>query len=97
MTVILSKIPKEAVYLCAKQLTNFGCEVLFDTEFEDYLAGDVNSISGRIKFTWQREELTVNVVKNMGHFPELLLLGGIKQLVDEACEDVRNDKLPKKS
>src|SRR5208337_3744453 len=63
----------------------FGARV----EFTDGWCGIVASESGTLSFTWAHSVLCVRVMEDQGHFPSALIIGGIKQTVEEANEIVR--------
>jgi hypothetical protein len=65
-----------------KLLEEFGCRV----EFETPLRGKVIHLSGVLRFSHNGRRMHVTVERDYGHFPRLLLLGGIRQLIEEAAE-----------
>jgi hypothetical protein len=72
--------------LLATQLESHGAHITFDTP----ASGIVQTVSGRMTFTHDdiASVLRVTVVDDAGHFPRMLLIGGIKQMVAEAVEAV---------
>lgn len=77
--------PLEALPILKKQLESFGAHVHFETP----VTGRVHSIAGQLAFEHQDGTLSIRVVKEEGHFTRGLLIGGIRQMVQEACELVR--------
>jgi hypothetical protein len=90
MKIECRNVPEEAMPLIAEQLRAFGARVTFSGGW----SGVVASIAGKMQFAYDRGTLTVTVLENAGHFPQALLIGGIKQTVEEACEIVRRRILP---
>lgn len=75
----------EALSLIAQGLRSFGARVTFDKQW----AGLVMSEAGTMFFRYQDHELTVTVVEDRGHFSRGLMIGGIRQTVEEANERIR--------
>lgn len=87
-TVQVRNVPVGTVRVLAKQLHEYGCVVEFD--FNSSLAGKVRHDAGVVNFDHDGMDcFTVVIEVNAGHFPGTLLIGGIKQLIEEAAEDVR--------
>lgn len=84
LTVTCNCLP-EALPIVAKELRAFGARVTF----EDGWAGVVASEAGTLTFKYSDGRLFVTVKEDFGHFPRLLLIGGIKQTVSEANEIAR--------
>lgn len=84
ITVTCNCLP-ESLPVIAKELQAFGARVLF----EDGWSGIVASESGTLRFKYSAGLLVVTITEDFGHFPRLLLIGGIKQTVSEANETVR--------
>lgn len=83
MTVRCRNVPVEALEPLASQLRHFGAVV----KFGDYRTGGIIShVSGVASFDHAGDILTVKILHNPGHFPHWLLVGGIKQLVEETVE-----------
>lgn len=85
MTIECKNVPAAALPLIAEQLRAFGARV----DFRDGWSGIVASQSGKMLFTYWPDTLKVTIIEDAGHFPQALLIGGIKQTVEEACEIVR--------
>jgi hypothetical protein len=69
--------------LIKEELEKFGCKVVFITETYGY----VYHISGTIY--WEilnKGTLSIHIVENKNHFTRLLLLGGARQIIEEAIE-----------
>jgi hypothetical protein len=74
--------PANVLPILATYLKGFGCGVRFDSPS----SGTVTHDAGRIRF-WHRDGiLTIAIERNEGHFPHALLIGGIRQLIEEAAE-----------
>lgn len=81
---ISENVPERAVSLMAEQLTSFGAEVeLFEG------GGKVHSVAGVLSFRLDyKGTFAVRVERNEGHFSDAMLLGGVRQFVEEAIERV---------
>lgn len=77
-------VPLEALPLMSAQLEQFGSRVVFEQPH----SGTVESVAGCLKFKLESGALQVKVEKDHGHFPELMLIGGMRQFVEEAVEMV---------
>jgi len=84
LTVTCDCLP-EALPILAEQLKGFGSNVLF----ANCRSGIVASEAGELFFNYAHGRLSVTVTRDLGHFPRLMLIGGIKQTVGEANEIVR--------
>lgn len=74
--------PLSALPAIAAELRKFGCHVHFITE----TFGSVQHSAGKLHWEHDGEYLHVTIVENHGHFPRRLLIGGIRQMVEEAVE-----------
>lgn len=81
VTVTCNCLP-EALPIVAKELRAFGARV----SFENGWAGVVASEAGTLAFRYSDGLLFVTIKEDLGHFPRMLLIGGIKQTVSEANE-----------
>lgn len=79
---ISENVPERAVSLMAQQLTGFGADIeLFEG------GGKVHSVSGVLSFRLDyRGTFAVRIECNEGHFSDAMLLGDIRQFVEEAVE-----------
>lgn len=84
VTVTCNCLP-EALPIVAKELRAFGARV----SFENSWAGVVASEAGTLAFQYLDGLLFVTIKEDLGHFPRMLLIGGIKQTVSEANEIAR--------
>jgi hypothetical protein len=82
MTVIIANVPADVVPILRDQLENFGCTVKFHTPS----SGTLESPAGALRFEHKEESLTVELIDNRGHFPKMMIVGGIRQMVQEAIE-----------
>jgi hypothetical protein len=86
-TLRVENVPPETVGVLAAELRKYGCDVGFRSLF----SGQVTHAAGTVEFEHDGiHTLTCEVVTDGGHFPGLLLIGGMRQLIEEAAEDVRN-------
>jgi len=84
-TVVKCLCSEKALTVIAEQLQAHGARVIFESETH----GRVESEAGVLTFGHSGCHLTVVVIEDRGHFPAALLIGGIKQTVEEANEIVR--------
>ena len=85
MTIILRKVPFQALNVIAEQLRGYGAEVTFKTPY----CGEVVSVAGRARFEYDGDETLIVVVENsLGHFPPAMIRGGLRQLVEEIVEGI---------
>jgi hypothetical protein len=75
-------VPSKALPMLARTLEEYGAKVAFESETK----GMVEHDAGRLSFEHSGVILTVVVEHNAGHFPTMLLVGGVKQLVSETVE-----------
>ena len=75
-------VPRAALPKLADQLRAFGAEI----RFYDETRGEVTHLSGVIEFEHRDDVLHLRVTKHAGHFPRLMLIGGMRQLVYETVE-----------
>ena len=82
MVVNCPNVPREAIGALAGQLRKFGCVVTFEGE-----NGTIRHESGTLSFSHYPDgTLAVTILHNPGHFPQRLIAGGIRQLVEETME-----------
>lgn len=74
--------PVEALPLLVDQLMRHGAEVRFDDE----TSGLCSHVSGKIRFRHDAGVLHMEVFDQAGHFPPRMIVGGIRQAVEEAKE-----------
>jgi hypothetical protein len=87
MIIQCRNVPVSAVPVLAAQLAEYGAAITFDpSNTERVISGSIEHVSGSMRFLHMDNRLIVELVKDSGHFPRLLLIGGIKQLVREAVE-----------
>jgi hypothetical protein len=82
ITLACPNVPREALPKIAEQLRAFGADI----QFQDEMRGIVQHASGVIEFEHAGDILYLRVTKHAGHFPRLLLIGGMRQLVYETVE-----------
>lgn len=82
---VSENVPSEALPLMGQQLEQFGAAVTFDEPH----AGFIESVAGSLRFRLDKGgALKVKLENNPGHFPPLMLIGGMRQFVEEAVEMV---------
>jgi len=82
-------MPHAVLPVLKKELEKFGAKVTFLTE----TSGRVDSIGGQLTFEHADNVLTIEVVKEHGHFPLSMLTGGIRQTVYEARELIEREAI----
>ena len=89
LTVNHKGVSPRSLEILASQLRGFGAEVVFDGP----LSGRIQSVSGEMVFLHDGDEgLTVSLTRDAGHFPLNLLVGGIRQMIEEAVELLRHNE-----
>jgi hypothetical protein len=78
-------VPAEAVLVLARQLEALGARVAFEAE----LAGVCHHPSGTMRFTHVGDMLLIEVLDHKGHFPDKMVIGGIRQMIEEAVQMVK--------
>jgi hypothetical protein len=71
----------------ASQLEAYGMKVIFHSPTHGY----TECISGKLKFSHNDGNLIVEILENLGHFTDTIIIGGIRQVVEEIIES-RNIK-----
>jgi hypothetical protein len=66
----------------ASQLEVYGMKVIFSSPTHGY----TECISGKLKFSHNDGNLIVEIVENLGHFTDTIIIGGIRQVVEEIME-----------
>jgi hypothetical protein len=82
LNVIIGAVSESVLPVLAQDLQEFGVKVHFETEW----SGTLECASGKMRFHYENSVLSVVVIVNLGHFPDVMLCGGIRQLVEEAIE-----------
>lgn len=75
-------VPASVLPSLATQLRDFGCTVEFDSEHK----GTLKSVAGTMRFAHDGQHLELHLIEDHGHFPQKLLIGGIRQLIEETLE-----------
>ena len=76
------RCPAAAIRKIAEQCREFGVSIVFDTD----LKGRGTSHAGRFEFEHREEMLHVTILEDLGHFSQRMLIGGLRQLAEEAAE-----------
>jgi hypothetical protein len=83
-------VPPEALDILEKQLKFSGAEIRFDKP--DKSAGAVSTPSGELSFHYENRALSVKLIRDHGHFSRALLVGGVRQMIEEAIELAQKGK-----
>ncbi len=81
MRITVPNVPVESLRAMAEELELFGPKVAFE---ESGTRGHISCTSGALQFDHTDGALTVVLLENNHHFPDRMLLGGIRQFVEEA-------------
>lgn len=81
----LSNVPFETLQVLKDQLEHFGAEVVFATP----TSGRIKSLAGELGWEYKAGALAVSLIRSEGHFTVPLLIGRIRQTIEEAIEIVR--------
>jgi hypothetical protein len=82
MTIRFPNIPIEALTEIAEEVRQHGLEVVFESDSR----GRVTCEAGKLDFDHTDGAFAVHVTEDRGHFPEKMLIGGLRQLVEEGVE-----------
>jgi hypothetical protein len=80
--VACRNVSLETLSLLKEQLESFGCVVRLEKDG----SGEVKTVSGAVAFSLSGDILTVRLREDRGHFTKSLLVGGIRQMIEEANE-----------
>ena len=81
-------VPAAALPLLISQMESYGARCTVDSDG----SGTLEHSSGSLCFEHRGNALVVWVTKNSGHFPDRLIVGGIRQAIEEAVELVLGGK-----
>lgn len=84
MEIKVPNVPAAALPVLYRQLEAFGSTIVL----HDNAKGICEHPSGTMHFELTGDVLTVRVIKDAGHFPKFMMLGGIRQTILEAVEMV---------
>jgi len=85
MKLTFPNVPVEALQELAQEVRGFGASVFFEPSGT---RGHVRFPAGALQFDHADDTFTVVILQSNG-FPDRLLKGGCRQLVEEACERLR--------
>lgn len=74
--------PVEVLPILKAQLERLGAHVALSSP----TAGEVHSIAGYLTFEHRDSVLSIRVVREEGPFTKGMLIGGIRQMVEAACD-----------
>jgi hypothetical protein len=74
--------PAGVLPFIASEVEKYGCVV----DWESERSGWVRSVAGAIMFRHDGNFLHCEIANNNGHFSKAMLVGGIRQLVEETME-----------
>jgi hypothetical protein len=83
-------VPIEALGAIAADVRDHGVNVSFE---EGGTRGHVSCASGTAQFDHYGDTFTVVILENKGHFPERMLRGGLRQLIEEGIEKIRRKEV----
>jgi hypothetical protein len=83
MKLTFPNVPLEVLDEIAWELEQYGCNVAFE---EGRRRGHMSCPAGAVQFDHANGNLTVVILLDKGHFPKGMLVGGMRQLVEEAVE-----------
>ena len=87
-TVTVENVPPETIGPLTIELRRYGARVHFKDQ--NRLSGHIVHHSGKVDFEHNGiDRLTCKVAVDAGHFPGMLLIGGMKQMIEEAAEETR--------
>jgi hypothetical protein len=90
MTVTYSGVDDATLVILARELTKSGAKV---TWADGYSGGRVESIAGVLTFACTLDGvLTIELIEDACHFPKQLLIGGMRQMVEEAKESAAAER-----
>jgi hypothetical protein len=75
-------VPAVAIPVLVKQLEGYGARVVFEAD----LTGVLHHPSGKMRFTHAGDVLSIEIIEDAGHFPPAMIIGGIRQAIEEAVE-----------
>ena len=82
LVISCSGVPPQTIPALAEILERHGAKIFFTSP----TSGTIDHISGKIIFQHKDDTLVLAIEHNAGHFPTRLLIGGIRQLVQETVE-----------
>jgi hypothetical protein len=85
MTLSLDDVPPTAFSRLIETVKDHGVE-LFHSKVGTESLGTFRSVAGAGTFVYDGKILTVTITRDNGHFSNLMIKGGLKQLVSEARE-----------
>jgi hypothetical protein len=90
MTLSFDDVPPAAFARLIETVTCHGVKILQHYTFNPTVVTDeiglFHSVAGEGTFAYDGKNLTVTITRNDGHFSNLMIKGGLKQLVSEARE-----------
>jgi hypothetical protein len=89
MRIVCEEVPTRALPFLADQLREFGATVTFESERSGCFAHP----SGKVRFDHDGFNLFLKVIENAGHFPKFMLIGGIRQFIEETLENLNQSKV----
>jgi len=95
LNVTIPNVPREALEIMRADLEKHGVMVTVFTVFPNAIfpesvRGRIRCVSGAMLFQHNTDNsLYLELVEDSGHFPRAILIGGIRQMVEEAVEKVQ--------
>lgn len=87
MIITCPNVPLAVLPIIAQELRKYGPVVEFDDATNS--SGYIECVAGRLEFIHVEDDnntLLCHLVINNSHFPARMIIGGVKQFVEEACE-----------
>ena len=81
-------IEQGALVPLAAELEKHGVSLRF-VDIQGQGAGSGDCVSGKFLFRYDGDRLKITLLENRNHFPAAMLVGGLRQLVEEAMEQVK--------
>jgi hypothetical protein len=81
-------VTRKVIDILLKQLEEHGAETTITYDATSGLRGDTKTIAGSFNWVFSSNirHLEVEITHNPQHFPGMMLIGGMKQMVEEAKE-----------
>lgn len=86
LTVTHENVSSGALSVLMEQLDSFGVTVLFEECPIAGITGTLTCDAGAMRFHHHADKLTVDLVDDRGHFSRSMLIGGMRQMIEEAVE-----------
>ena len=92
LSITCNDVPATALPVLQAQLEAFGARVTIAEPQAGTVSGTIEHMAGRMEFKHADSVLLIVLTADAGHFARSLLIGGVKQMVQEAAETVRRSQ-----